>query len=313
MKIAILGGAGAMGSVVGAALADCGQDVTLVDVSSEAIAQINNHGLRIDHKPTGESRVVTNLKATHASDPSGAQDLILVFVKCYHTENAVRQAAPMMDPSTTVMTIQNGWGNGAKIAGIVGASRVAVGLTYHSATLLAPGHALHTGAGLTHIGALSGAVTPRLKAIADVFNQAGLPTETTHEVLAQIYMKLALNCCTLPTSALLRIEAHKLVEYEGTLQTMRGILREVVAVANAQGIPLDYVERWSAITSLLKRAVGSRSSMLQDVEHSRRTEIDVINGAIAEGGRGLGIATPLNDAMVWMVRALEESYAVARA
>lgn len=313
MKIAILGGAGAMGSVVGAALADSGQDVTLVDVSTEAVEQISNHGLRIDHKPSGTSRVVTSLRATHAPDRAGVQDLILVFVKCYHTEDAVRQAAPLMDADTTVMTIQNGWGNGARIASIVGANRVAVGLTYHSATLLAPGHALHTGAGITHIGAMSGAVTPRLKAIADVFNQAGLPTETTDQVLAQIYMKLALNCCTLPTSALLRFEAHKLVEHEGTLRAMRGILREVVAVANAQDIPLDYMERWSAITSLLKRAVGGKSSMLQDVEHSRRTEIDVINGAIVEAGHGMGIATPMNDAMVWMVRALEESYAVARA
>ena len=313
MKIAILGGAGAMGSVMGAALGDGGQDVTLVDVSVGAVEQINTHGLRVDHKPSGSSRVVTNLKATTAPDTVCIQDLILVFVKCYHTENAVRQAMPMMDANTTVMTIQNGWGNGARIAGIVGANQVAIGLTYHSATLIAPGHALHTGAGITHIGAMSGMVTPRLKTIADVFNQAGLPTETTDQVLAQIYMKLALNCCTLPTSALLRFEAHRLVEHTGSMETMRGILREVVAVANAQGIPLDYVERWSAITSLLKRAVGARSSMLQDVDHNRRTEIDVINGAITEAGRGLGIATPLNDAMVWMVRALEESYAGVRA
>jgi 2-dehydropantoate 2-reductase len=214
----------------------------------------------------------------------------------------------MIGPNTTVMTIQNGWGNGPRIASIVGEDKVVIGLTYHSATALGPGHALHTGKGISHVGELSGQLTPRLQAIAQVFNGADLITETTEQVLPEIYMKLALNCCTLPTSALLRFEAHMLVEHDGSLDLMRGLLREVVAVANAQGIPLDYLERWDAITALLKKAVGGKASMLQDVEKRRQTEIDVINGAIVAAGRKLSIPTPYNESMVWMVKALEERY-----
>jgi 2-dehydropantoate 2-reductase len=175
----------------------------------------------VDDKQTGESAVVKNLKAT--TNPSGTsmQDLVLVFVKCYHTESAIQQAMPMIGPNTTVMTIQNSWGNGPRIASIVGEDKVVIGLTYHSATALGPGHALHTGKGISHVGELSGPVTPRLRAIADVFNAAGLITETTEQVLPEIYMKLALNCCTLPTSALLRFEAHQLVAHDGTLELMR--------------------------------------------------------------------------------------------
>jgi 2-dehydropantoate 2-reductase len=308
MKIAILGGAGAMGMVIGARLAQAGQAVTLVDVFQPAIDAINTQGLKVDDKQTGESVVVTNVKAITDSSSADVQDLVMVFVKCYHTESAIKQAAPMIGPNTTVMTIQNGWGNGPRIAGIVGEDKVVIGLTYHSATALGPGHALHTGKGISHVGEMSGPVTPRLQAIADVFNAAGLITETTEQVLPEIYMKLALNCCTLPTSALLRFEAHMLVEHDGTLDLMRGILREVVAVANAQGIPLDYLERWNAITALLKKAVGGKASMLQDVEKQRQTEIDVINGAIVAAGRKLGIPTPYNESMVWMVKALEERY-----
>ena len=65
---------------------------------------------------------------------------------------------------------------------------------------------------------------------------------------------------------------------------MKGLLGEVVSVANADGISLDESERWAAITGLLDRAVGAKASMLQDVEAKRRTEIDVINGAIVEAG-----------------------------
>ena len=297
-----------MGMVMGSKLAQAGQDVILVDVFQQAIDSINAQGLRVDDKQTGESVVVKTVKATSNPSSAGVQDLVMVFVKCYHTESAIQQAMPMIGPHTTVMTIQNGWGNGPRIAGIVGEDKVVIGLTYHSATALGPGHALHTGKGVSHVGELSGEITPRLQAIAAAFNAAGLITETTTQVLPEIYMKLALNCCTLPTSALLRFEAHELVAHEGTLALMRGILREVVAIANAQGIPLDYLERWSAITALLKKAVGGKSSMLQDVEKKRQTEIDVINGAIVAVGHTLGIPTPFNESMVWMVKALEETF-----
>ncbi len=71
---------------------------------------------------------------------------------------------------------------------------------------------------------------------------------------------------------------------------MAAILREVVAVANAQGIALDYDERWAAITGLLEKAIGGKASMLQDVEARRQTEIEVINGAIVEAGKRVGVA-----------------------
>jgi 2-dehydropantoate 2-reductase len=92
---------------------------------------------------------------------------------------------------------------------------------------------------------------------------------------------------------------------------MRGLLGEVVGVAKVQGIKLDEGERWTAITGLLEKAIGARASMLQDVEAGRRTEIEVINGAIVDGGRKSGIATPLNDAMVWMVKSLQAKYLAA--
>ena len=123
--------------------------------------------------------------------------------------------------------------------------------------------------------------------------------------------KLALNACTLPTAALLGFFAHELERYDGTKEVMAAILREVVAVAKAQGVGLDYDERWGAIISLLKRAIGAKPSMLQDVEASRRTEIEVINGAIVRAGKSAGVPTPVNETMVAMVGALQSKYLAA--
>jgi 2-dehydropantoate 2-reductase len=306
MKIAVLG-AGAMGSVIGGLLAKAGNQVALIDVWPEAIQTINTQGLRIDDK-AGQSEVV-RIHATDKPSEIGAVDLVLVFVKCYHTEAAVQDAAPLIGPKTVVLSLQNGWGNGPRISNIVGQERVILGVCYHSATVAGPGHVLHVGQGMTFMGELDGKMTDRLAGIAAAFNSAGIEVTTTPAVLTEIWRKLALNVCTLPTSALLRLASPQLVQHEPLLELMQALLREAVKVANHQNIPLDFNERWETITALLKRCgPTAKSSMLQDVEKGRRTEIDVINGAIVAAGRQLRIPTPHNESMVWMIKSLEATF-----
>lgn len=301
MKIAVIG-AGAMGSVIGGLLAKAGNDVTLVDVWREAVDAINAKGLRINDD-------VVKVRATNKPADVGQVDLVLVFVKCYHTDDAVRNALPLIGPETVVLSLQNGWGNGPRIAKIVGEEKLLIGVCYHSATVAGPGHVLHVGKGMTFIGELNGKISKRLTLVAETFKSAGIEITLTEEVLKEIWSKLALNVCTLPTSALLRFYAPQLVQLDPMMDLMKELLQEVIAVARAQKIALDFNERWGAITALLRRcAPTAKSSMFQDVEKSRRTEIDVINGAIVEAGERLKIPVPYNRAMVWMVKSLEGTF-----
>jgi 2-dehydropantoate 2-reductase len=306
MKIAILG-AGAMGSVIGGLLAKSGHDLTLIDVWREAIDAINTRGLRLDDKQ-GQSESI-RVRATSQPAEVGPVDLLLVFVKCYHTEAAVKNAAPLIGPTTTVLSLQNGWGNGPRIAAIVGQNKLLLGVCYHSATVLGPGHVLHGGKGMTFMGEPDSQTSERLQTIAAAFNQAGIEVTATPHVLKEIWAKLALNAATLPTSAALRLTAERLLDTSDMQQLMRALLQEVVAVAKAQHIAMDFEERWAAITGLLKKlAPNTKGSMLQDVEKGRRTEIDVINGAIVDAGQGLGLPTPHNQAMVWLIKAAEGAH-----
>ena len=306
MKIAVLGGGGAMGGIFGSRLAATGNDVTLIDVNSIAIDAINQNGLKVDAKD-GTSKTY-RVKASANPTDVGVVDVIMNFVKCYHTESAVKAALPMMGANTTFLTLQNGWGNAAKIGGIAGEDRVMVGLTYHSGTLVAPGHVKHPGMGMTYVGEINGKISTRLKALGEVLAGAGFEVTQSATILNEVWKKLCLNVCTLPTAALLRFFAHQLVQHEGVKAEMHALLHEVVAVAKAQNIEINFDERWTAITSLLEKAVGGKASMLQDVEAKRRTEIDVINGAIVVAGKRLGVATPHNDAMVNLIHSLEEAY-----
>jgi 2-dehydropantoate 2-reductase len=306
MKIAVLGGGGAMGGLFGGWLADAGNEVTLIDVFTPAVEGINANGLILEEKDGSRRHV--RVPASTRPDEVGPVDLVVNFVKCYHTETAIRSALPMLGPDTAVLSLQNGWGNAPRIAAIAGQERVLVGLTYHSATLVAPGHVKHPSLGTTFMGELNGQVSQRLQRAVDTFKAAGFETTLSTSILSEVWKKLALNVCTLPTAALLGFQAHELVEHEGMMATMRALLTEVVSVAGAQGIAIDFDERWDAITGLLRRAVGAKASMLQDVESRRRTEIDVINGAIVAAGREHGLPTPYNDTMVWLVRSLEETF-----
>lgn len=306
MKIAIIG-AGAMGCAMGALLHKAGNDVTLVDVSRAIIEAINHNGLKIDDK-AGHCETVM-LRATDDPASIGIVDLAIVFVKCYHTEAAVRSAAPYMGDGTIVLSLQNGWGNGPRIASIVGEAKLLLGVCYHSATVLAPGHILHAGRGPSFMGEPNGGMSERLQRVAAAFNQAGIEVTATENVRQEIWAKLALNVATLPTSASLRLFAPQLLDTAEMQHLMRELLREVVAVAQAQNIPLDFNERWEAITGLLaKLAPTTKGSMIQDVENARRTEVDVINGAIVEAGARLGIATPYNNTLLWMMKAIEAAY-----
>jgi 2-dehydropantoate 2-reductase len=304
MRIAVLGGGGAMGGIFGGYLARAGEDVVLIDVTQAAVDAINRDGVRIEKKDGSTEQV--RVQASSRPETVGPVDLIINFVKCYHTDAAIRSAIPMLGADTAILTLQNGWGNADRISALVGKERVLVGLTYNSGTLLAPGRVRHSGIGVTHLGELDGAKSERLEAAVAAFRNAGLDTNLSTDIVEEIWKKLALNVCTLPTAALLRFPAHELIQHDGSNALMRALLAEVVAVATAQGIALDEAERWRAIVKLLEQAIGARASMLQDVEARRQTEIDVVNGAIVEAGLRLGVATPFNQAMVWMVESLQE-------
>lgn len=295
-----------MGGMFGAWLARAGQDVVLIDVSTSAIEAINRDGLKIEEKDG--SLATVRVRATDRPAEVAPVDLILNFVKCYHTEAAVRAAMPMMGAATVVLSLQNGWGNADRIAAIAGRERVMVGLTYHSGTLVAPGHVKHPGVGMTYIGELDGRSSDRLAEAVGVLRDAGIEVTASTAILDEVWKKLALNVCTLPTAALLGFFANELNQFEGTRSIMRALLAETAAVARAQGIRLDEDERWAAITALLDRAVGARGSMVQDVDARRPTEIDVINGAIVAAGRQHGIATPVNDTMVGLIGSLQGRY-----
>ena len=306
MKITIAGGAGAMGSIFGGRLFQSGQDILLYDVAENAVKRINDDGLRILDN-SGETQTIPVNASINPSDTQNS-DVVIIFTKCFHTAAAITSLQPYLNKHTRILSLQNGWGNAQTISNITGSDNLLIGVNYVSGTLLEPGYVKQAGNSIAFIGRWNQPADEFTNRLSEILTRAGVQTTASNDVISEIWKKLALNVATLPTSALLRFQAHLLVAYEPMLQLMKALLHETIAVANAQSIQLDYDERITTIMNLLKNATGAKSSMLQDVEAGRKTEIDVINGAIVKAGEHLGIMTPFNQSMVMLIKSLEQNY-----
>jgi 2-dehydropantoate 2-reductase len=308
MKIAVVGGAGAMGGVWASRLAAAGQDVTIVDVAEEAIAVINRNGLMVVETVDGPT--VHHIPATNEPGKLGVYDAVIFFTKAHHTRSAAELIRPVIGPETSVVTLQNGWGNADTLAGMFDPARLVMGVTYLGATVTAPGRIAFTlTQGATFLGPyLPEASLDLAQAIGDAMTAGGIVTTVTSDVRTEIWKKLILNSAGLPVSALTRLTSGALGANEAALQICDALTFEAVAVARAKGLAIDAVERIATLRGLLARAGSGKASMLQDVEAKRKTEVEVINGAIVREADVHGIPVPLHRTMLALVQALESSW-----
>lgn len=302
MDIAIIG-AGAMGSLYGYYLAKGGYRVTLIDPWEEHVRAINDKGLSlvVDHEP--EKRVF--LQALLSPGTMHQQDLVIFFVKSYHTAQAVVEARSLVGPKTVVLTLQNGLGNAEIIKNALGDNNLLAGTTAHGATVLGPGKIRHAGVGETVIGVPGGGGTQGADGMAAVFNGCGLETRVSADIDSIIWGKLLINAAINPLTALLNILNGELFRQEHTREMVAMLVSEATEVAAGKGISLPYADPLGKVKSVSEHTAQNRSSMLQDRDRGRRTEIDFINGAIALEGQKAGIPVPCNTLITLLIKALE--------
>lgn len=303
MKIVVVG-AGAMGSLFGALLAEAGSEVWLIDVWAEHIKIINEKGLSVERE--GKIRSV-EVEATTDPKRIGVADLIIIFVKSTQTAEAARVAKEMAGSGSLVLTLQNGMGNADVIAEVIDPDQVVAGTTSHGATMIGPGIIRHAGAGPTVIGMWSGKDLTKARGIAQLFTHACIETKVVENVGEVIWDKLLVNVGINAITALTGIKNGQLLDLEVTKTLSQKAVEEALAVACAQGIAL----RDNMVEHVLKVAEATgrnRSSMGQDVDKKRQTEIGTINGVIVSEGRKTGLETPVNETLTALIETLQAHY-----
>ena len=299
MRIYVVG-SGAMGSLYGGLLNRAGYDVTLIDLWAEHVEAINQKGLHLD----GISGDLTlKLKAVTKTRDAGVADVVFIQVNTYNTTAAAQTARQLLKPSGYAVSFQNGAGNVETLIEVLGKERVVGGLSYHSAAAIAPGHARHTHHGPTWLGELDGSRTPRVQALSDALQSAGLAPVIVDDIVGYIWTKVILNSAINPICAAMGIRVGEVPRTPGADELQTRIVEEAIAVLTAKGVKLVDPDPMATIKAHCRHKFN-KPSMLQHMEHGKETEVDSLNGAIVRMGRALGVPTPYNEALTWMVKGI---------
>ncbi len=231
-------------------------------------------------------------------------DAAIVTTKTPGTAWAAEIAAKILARDGVGITIQNGLGNYETLVEYLGAERAAVGVIYVGAELV-KGELRATGPGKVELGRPAAVASrARLDELAGLLGAGGMDVTVVDDPWPAVWRKVVTNAAVNPLTALIgRTNADLLADAPAS-RVADSLAREVARVATASGVRIaedEAVKQWRTMAALTG---ANRSSMLQDVEAGRPTEIDAISGAVAREGERRGVAAPLNQAMALLVASL---------
>ncbi|MGG4404218.1 2-dehydropantoate 2-reductase [Paenibacillus amylolyticus] len=326
MRIAIVG-AGSLGTIVGAYLADGGLDVELIDAYQEHVDALNQTGAKV----AGTTEFHAKVKAITPDQKSGQYDLVLLLTKQLYNDSILQELIPFLNEDSMVCSLQNGIPE-EKVASIVGKKRVIAGSVEFGATFIEPGVSSLTTEYTQfkqyafQIGELNGEITERIQRVKSVLDLVG-GTHISDNLVGTKWSKLLINNAFSGLSAALNGEYGDIIDHEAGIVSAAHIADETIKVARANGVTLvkmngfdiaslevnskeDISERVKTLRYVMEPSRLLKASMLQDLEKNRKTEIDYINGVVSSRAEGTGIATPYNDLVVKLVKSAEETQTV---
>lgn len=307
MKIAIVG-PGALGLLLAANLSRTKNEIWILDKNVERAKKLSEDGIRVENG-NASSKVKVNVSSD--AKEIGCADIIMICVKCYDAEEALKSAKGLISDKTYVLSLQNGLGNLQLINEFVDNDKIIGGVTYHGATLVGDATVRHTAKGETIIGQENGKVLGEIRDIAAILTRAGFSTKITKDINSVIWSKLVINVGIYALGAIMRLKNGALVENEYTREIMRRAVSEAVKVAKRKKARLTYDDPIQKVEAVCKATADNLSSMLQDVLDGELTEIDYINGAIVRQAKSLNIKTPTNEMLVELVKSIEINYGKA--
>ena len=302
-------GAGAVGSFYGAMLARAGHRVTLIGRPAHVQATTSN-GLKLNLATSSETEIIQIEASTELSSLHTA-DLILFCVKSTDSASVALQIAPYLAPHALVMSLQNGVENAALIAQHI-PHAVIPSVVYVATEIPAPGFVKHHGRGELVIGTMQiSRLSDPQKTLQDIvllFGSAQVPVQISLNVMAELWSKLMMNCAFNAISGLAQIQYEKLAALESVRSTQTALVKEVIAVAQADGIHLSETVALQAVAQISVTMGSQKSSTAQDMARCKPSEIDHLNGFIVRRGQALGVPTPVNQALFALVKLVESSY-----
>ena len=299
--IAVIG-AGAMGACYGSKFYEIDHNCISLVAKGDRYNRLKERGLIVNNK----HYFFNIIRPEEKTPPS---DFIIVAVKHHHLEKAIKDMSNRVGENTLIMSIMNGIESEEQIAAVYGADKLlyalAVGIDAtrygNSVTFSQQGKLFFGDSHNLHL-------SERVVRIRSLFDQAGILYEIPEDMIRTLWWKFMINAGVNQASAALGAPYSVFQNSREARELMESAMREVITIAQAEGIHLveEDIEEWNSFLATL--SPQGKTSMLQDVEAKRKTEVEMFAGKVIELGKKHGIPTPINQTLYRFIKIIEESY-----
>jgi 2-dehydropantoate 2-reductase len=306
LKIAIVG-TGAMGSVYAGLLGRAGHEVWAIDIWQEHVDAIARDGLVV----CGASGrfVVTDLNTGRVPDDAGPCDLWVIGTKASAVDEVAARIAPILRPGDVVMAFQNGLGAGERVARRISDEHIMIGIAEgFGSSIPAPGQVHHHGMRLIRIGEMHGGLSGRVLRLEQIWQEAGFNVQAFADIDQMVWQKFLCNVTLSAPTAAFDVTVGELMANREAWAVALGCGVEAWRIGQARGVRFGFDDPVRYVTEFASTITDASPSMRLDHLARRRSEIDVINGAVVDLGRELSIATPYNEALCAILRQRESRF-----
>ena len=312
-------GAGAIGSLFGGYLANIKEEKTDVSLfcSHNHASAIKKHGLKV----ISEEKVMS-LNNLHIFDRTEENlfiddlnfNYLFLTTKAYDTQQAILQYREIIEKSKYFVILQNGLGNEDLLYPFITKKKIFRIITSHGASLSQPGQVIHTGKGFTYIGLPYSSYAEKdlyqdaqngLVYLNTLLNLAGFNSQIERDISTKVWQKAIVNIGINAIGALTRLNNGKIIENEDLRILMEEAVIEACDVGEKMNLSLSKDECIALTKSVANQTYNNKNSMLQDILHSKKTEIDYLNGKICDFARVFGIKVKVNDVLTKLIKGLE--------
>lgn len=298
-KVAILG-AGAMGAYFASRFFDTAGFSTVLIAKGNRLDKLKSKGLVVNGK-------FYAIPVIHPDEATSPVDLIIVALKHHHLEEAVQGLEKLVGDSTTIISIMNGLESEEYIGSIYGMDKMLYAVSVAIDALRQGNQITYTKPGKHYFGeAINAHLSQRVLRVQEAFDRAGIVYETPEDMIRMMWWKFMVNVGVNQASAVMRAPFGVFQKSPEAQGLMEALMKEVTALTDVMDVNLTNrdIEEWYPFLNVL--SPQGKTSMLQDIEAGRKTEVEIFGEKVVELGKAHGVPTPVNQTVLQIIRVLEQ-------
>lgn len=298
-SVAILG-AGAMGAAYAAMFSEAGSFLPFFVADGARYQRLKNSRLLVNDK----AYAVPVVRPGEIDRPA---DLILVALKHHHLAGALPLLEGLVGPGTTILSVMNGLESERLIGAVYGIDRMVYAIAVGIDAIRQDNTFSYARPGKIIFGlAPEQRDTGRVERLQEALTRAAIPHEVPDDMMRVMWWKFMINVGVNQASAVLQAPYGVFHRSADARSLMEMLMQEVVDLAEKYSINLSRrdMEEWLSVLATL--APGGKTSMLQDIEARRKTEVEIFAGRVVAMGRETGVPTPVNAAILRIIKVLED-------